>query len=78
MCMQVDFLTAKLAAEAESRRALQVQLAEQRREAERAQQQLENSFEAKLSELQQQLHEAATQGAALRERILSGGTPALS
>lgn len=75
---QVELLTAKLAAEAEARRALQVQLAEQRRELEAAVQQLGETYEARLCELRQQLREAAAQGGRVRmsigERLAAGET----
>ena len=73
---QVELLTAKLAAEAEARRALQRRLAEQRTDTDRALAEQQRSYEARLRALQQDLRGGAEPRSPasqlVQERILAG------
>ena len=71
---QLEVLQAKLAAEAGGRRALQRQLADQRREAEQQRHALGQQYEQRLVALRQELQQAAEAGAVqdLRSSVPSG------
>ncbi|GAB4821522.1 hypothetical protein N2152v2_008568 [Parachlorella kessleri] len=74
---RVELLRAKLAAECEARQALEIQLTNQQHQAATAYHSLEESYQAKLKDLQQQLQQAAARsgvGRSLQERIQSGAT----